>query len=450
MSKKDLKCKKYYVDGMHCASCEILVEKNLLKDKNVVSVDASLKDDTVSIYYKKGKLPNISAINKRIKKDGYFIDDEEIMHKDEETTFEKAMYIFTLTFAILFVFFVVEKLNLGRYVSVDGKSAVIAFLILGLVAGTSSCAALIGGLLLSLNKRWTLNKKKSGATHNSQILFHLGRVFSFFAFGGLLGAVGAAFTFNNVTITSILVIFASLIMLFLALQMLGVKQTKKLRFSIPKSVFNKIFSRASGDSFSSKEPLLIGAATFFLPCGFTLMAQTAALTTGSFLRGAIVMTAFAVGTIPTLAAIGVSGEKATKHRDGNLIKVIGLTVIFFALYSINSQLNVLGLPSANDIKLSGTRTAQVEIAPNQTINVVASGFDYIPQSSTTLKSGPGKIVIDNQGIQGCGAFVAARGLFDGYVALAKGKNVIEINASPGTYKLTCTMGMVKPVIITVI
>lgn len=450
MSKKNLKCKKYFVDGMHCASCEILVEKKILKDKNVTSVDASLKDDTVTIYYKKGKTPNLTAINKALKDDGYKVQTKEIVDDSGESLFDRALYIFMVVFLVLFVFFIIEKLNLGRYASVDGNSAVVAFLILGLVAGTSSCAALIGGLLLSLNKRWNNQNLKSDSKYNSQILFHLGRIASFFVLGGVLGSIGKAFAFTGTTTTAFLVIATSIIMVVLALQMLGVKQTQKLRFAIPKSVFEKIFSKTKSKTLSAKEPLIVGMGTFFLPCGFTLMAQTAALTTGSFLRGAIVMSAFAIGTVPTLLAIGVSGQKASKHSDRSLIKAVAIIVIFFALYSINSQLNVLGWTSLSDIKLGSTKQANVQPEGNQTINIIASGFDYIPQGPTTINAGKAQLIVDNQGIQGCGSFMAARGLFDGYVALQKGVNKIDLDAKPGTYKLTCTMGMVKPVLIKVI
>ncbi|NCP77121.1 sulfite exporter TauE/SafE family protein [bacterium] len=41
-----------------------------------------------------------------------------------------------------------------------------------------------------------------------------------------------------------------------------------------------------------------GALTFFLPCGFTLAMQAYAITTGSFITGALTMMAFALGTAP--------------------------------------------------------------------------------------------------------------------------------------------------------
>jgi hypothetical protein len=46
--------------------------------------------------------------------------------------------------------------------------------------------------------------------------------------------------------------------------------------------------------------------------------------------------------------------------------------------------------------------------------------------------------------------MAARGLIDNYVELEDGWNYVELTPKKGVYKLTCTMGMVRPVTITAI
>lgn len=50
-------------------------------------------------------------------------------------------------------------------------------------------------------------------------------------------------------------------------------------------------------------PLIVGFATFFLPCGFTQSMQVAALSSGSFASGLAIMLAFALGTLPMLALL---------------------------------------------------------------------------------------------------------------------------------------------------
>jgi sulfite exporter TauE/SafE len=58
---------------------------------------------------------------------------------------------------------------------------------------------------------------------------------------------------------------------------------------------------------------LLGVALGFLPCGFLYAALTAAAASGSPLAGAACMAAFALGTVPGLAVVGVAGHAAGRH-----------------------------------------------------------------------------------------------------------------------------------------
>ena len=60
----------YYIKGMHCASCEMLIEKKLLEFPGVSFADASLAKGLVNIEYNQDK-PSIEALNKKFKESGY-------------------------------------------------------------------------------------------------------------------------------------------------------------------------------------------------------------------------------------------------------------------------------------------------------------------------------------------------------------------------------------------
>lgn len=472
-NKNKLATTTLFVDGMHCASCEILIEKKLLDEDSIELVDASLSENKVRIVHEPGMLPSLNKINGLVNDLGYKFSKKKIK-KDNTPAFQlkngqlsinptKAKALFRtilLVISFLIAFFVFENMQLGQYVSVDENSALPAFFALGLVAGLSSCAALIGGLLLSMIKQWneiyiaTDNTNDKAKPH---ILFHVGRLISFALFGGVLGLLGETVSLSDPVVFAILTVLVSLMMLVLALQMLGVEWAQKFKFTMPKSVTK---FAANEDNFQGKYmPFLVGAFTFILPCGFTLIAQTIALTSGSFITGALIMLFFALGTLPTLVAISLSGLKfnSKPHLTAKFNIVAGLLIVFFALYNINGQLNVLGLPSLSDISLGGGQevvegTVEVNAKGQQVLNVTAKGFEYIPTSSMQIKAGvPTKLIVDNQGIQGCGSFMAANGLINGYVALKAGVNEIDLGKpQAGVYKLTCTMGMVRPITIEVI
>ncbi|QQS43376.1 cation transporter [Candidatus Roizmanbacteria bacterium] len=61
----------YFVSGMHCGSCEVLLQK-ISKLKGVSDVKASLQDGSVQISYHKGHKPQVSELNDEFSELGYF------------------------------------------------------------------------------------------------------------------------------------------------------------------------------------------------------------------------------------------------------------------------------------------------------------------------------------------------------------------------------------------
>jgi sulfite exporter TauE/SafE len=91
-------------------------------------------------------------------------------------------------------------------------------------------------------------------------------------------------------------------------------------------------------------PLLVGVATFFLPCGFTQSMQIYTLTTGSFMTGALIMFTFALGTLPVLALLSFSSLSIHKKaQSGIFFKSVGLIVIFFGIFNLINSLVAIGL-----------------------------------------------------------------------------------------------------------
>ena len=60
-----------YVSGMHCATCEILIEKKLLKKDGIESVDASLKNNQVNLVVNQNYQLNLSELNQELASLGY-------------------------------------------------------------------------------------------------------------------------------------------------------------------------------------------------------------------------------------------------------------------------------------------------------------------------------------------------------------------------------------------
>jgi len=465
--------KVYYISGMHCASCEILIEKRLLKQSGVKAVDASIGNGTLRIEAD-GRMPKIKELNKWFKEDGYSFSETKEKKKREllfyiregekgikmnKKLLEKKFKTLAKIVLVFFILYLVEKTGVASYVNVTDNSSLGVFFVFGLVAGLSSCAALVGGILLSLSKSWNEQYGYDASAKTKMIphiYFHSGRLFAYVVLGGVLGAVGKAVAFENVTMYAAITLLVSVVMLLIGLQMAGVKWAERFQIRMPKFVTRRV--AGNGGKQGNQLPFAIGAGTIFLPCGFTLIAQGIALTSGSAMRGALMMAMFVLGTMIPLLFIGLASTQGSKNpkRARSFSFYAGVVLVIFALYNVNGQMNVLGYPSISDLlaKDSGSQSSAVSTTDangEQTIDIVASGFSYTATGPTTIRAGvPTKLVVDNQGVQGCGAFLAARGLMNGFVDLKRGKNVIDLGKpKKGTYKITCSMGMVAPVTIRV-
>lgn len=241
--------------------------------------------------------------------------------------------------ALAFVFLFVALQNMGIVNLVQGGDVTYgtAFVI-GIIASLSTCMAVVGGLVLSISATFA----KEGDKIKPQLLFHGGRLVSFFILGGVIGALGSAFTLST-SATFILSVAIGIVMLILGINLLDVfPWAKKLQPSMPKFIARHAHGVSKfNHSFT---PVLVGLATFFLPCGFTQSMQLYTLTTGNFLHGGLTMLSFALGTLPVLALISFSSlSMKNSSKSGIFFKASGLIVILFALFNLINSLVVVGV-----------------------------------------------------------------------------------------------------------
>jgi sulfite exporter TauE/SafE len=198
--------------------------------------------------------------------------------------------------------------------------------------------AVVGGLVLSMSATFA----KEGDKIRPQLMFHGGRIISFFVLGGVIGALGSAFTLST-SATFALGLVIAIVMFILGVNLLDVfSWAKKLQPSMPKFLSKHALGISKFNH--TLTPVLVGIATFFLPCGFTQSMQLYTLSTGSFLKGGLTMLAFALGTLPILALVSFSSFSIkSSSKSGIFFKSAGLIVIMFALFNLINSLVVIGL-----------------------------------------------------------------------------------------------------------
>ena len=454
----------YKVEGMHCASCEILIEKKLLEIKNIKAVDASTANGQVVVEHE-GDRPNPERLSKMFREENYrFFDatspkpnDSGAKASSNDKKANPTLIAFNIAIFIIIAFLFLQKMGVADFLRISSTSSLFVFFGFGILAGISSCAALVGGIVLSMSKQWnSFYSQDSPDSRKLQphILFNTGRVVSYVVFGGVLGLIGSRLQISP-QFTAFLIVAISFLMIALGLQILGVKAFRKFQVAAPKFVTRFI---ANENNFQGKYmPFIMGALTFFLPCGFTITAQSLALLSGNAFTGALIMGAFALGTAPMLLFIGMSSVKFSSkpHLAERFSKVAGFLVLFFALFNISSQMNVLGFAGIGSI-LPQNQTQIVDakdlppiIDGKQIIKMTAYGGKDVPNYFKVRAGVPVRWEITaDSSAGGCNSSIISGSLFSGSIPLNPGQvSVKEFTPQKaGKYRFSCQMGMITGII----
>jgi sulfite exporter TauE/SafE len=323
--------------------------------------------------------------------------------------------------------------------------------VIGLVASVSSCIAVTGGLLVAVAAKYT---EASAALTPIQrmrphIYFNAGRILSYTLLGGAIGALGSALTLSP-EINGLLTLVASAVMILLGLQMLRLLPALT-RFlpTMPKSFSHFIHDLAERDANGGA--FVLGAATFFLPCGFTQALQVYVLSKGSFAIGALTMLAFSLGTLPALLSLSAMSSFASGSFQRHFLKFAGAAVIVLGIANIQYGLVLTG--SAMNAALVTPDKPPVEMSPpimtatqgKQVVVMRIDGFSYIPNRFTVKQGVPVEWRIDASEAAGCGRFLLAPGLGIRKVLSDRSTTIISfVPQHAGEFGFNCGMGMMTP------
>jgi sulfite exporter TauE/SafE/copper chaperone CopZ len=328
----------FHVNGMHCKACTVLIEETLTELPHVEGAEVSLAREQVTVTGTFSGSPEEIAeeLSQLLREHGYTLG---TAGGTRTVGWGDFLYAVPLAFLLVAGFVLLQRAGLTNLVTSSEVSYGTAFLI-GLIASVSSCLAIVGGLVLSLSA----SSAREGGTWRTQTLFHAGRLGGFFVLGGVVGLLGNALHLGLMA-NAVLGGLVALVMLVLGLNLLDVFHfTKRLQFTMPTRFGRRIVEGSTHDHYLA--PLLVGIGTFFLPCGFTQSMQLYALSTGSFMQGALTMLVFALGTFPMLALLSFGSLNiAHKPWKGIFFKTAGIIVIALALLNLANALATAGIIS---------------------------------------------------------------------------------------------------------
>jgi sulfite exporter TauE/SafE len=322
---------------------------------------------------------------------------------------------------------------------------------IGLVASVSSCMAVAGGLLVAIAAKY--NEMSSNLTSFQRLKPHLyfnaGRIVSYTLLGGAVGALGATLTLSP-EVNGILTIVASAVMILLGLQMLRLfPAMTRFMPTMPKALSHRIHDLAERDTKGSAS--LLGAATFFLPCGFTQALQLYVLSKASFTTGALTMLAFSLGTLPALLSLSAVSSFASGAFQGRFLTFAGAAVIVLGLLNIQYGVVLTGgdlgaAPPADSVKPTSVAMAQSTPTGAKQIAVMrVSGYEYSPNRFTVTQGVPVEWRIDGRDAAGCGRVLISPGLGIRKYLSSDGPTIIAFTPQKtGDFGFNCGMGMMTP------
>lgn len=443
MTKKET----FYIKGMTCGSCELMIERKLKKVPGILSVQSNCRTGFTVIHVDEQNPPSPEAIEAAVEAAGYSLTEKSQEKLEAEDTVDnKWLEIGAFLVFFLAIYQMLKGLDIFSLSGgAESASTLASTFVIGLVAGTSSCLAVTGGLLLSMAAKYNeVHKTETRWQKFKPLLaFNGGRLISYFLLGGLVGLLGQSIALSTQA-TGVMNIVIALVMVYLALSILKILPKGVLGIKPPKALSHWIAGLSEHEH--PLAPFVLGALTFFLPCGFTQSLQLVALASGSFWEGALTMFVFALGTLPAL--LGISAISSfTEGRAARLfLRFSGTLVLLLALLNLKSGLALTGfeLPS---FKSEPVEAVEVEVDADgtQVIRIKANAFSYDPSSFTIEAGKPVRIEVDAaKNVGGCGSVITVPKYdFVEYLTPGQSTTLGTIENPQDDFIITCGMGMIS-------
>jgi hypothetical protein len=168
------------------------------------------------------------------------------------------------------------------------------------------------------------------------LAYNAGRIGGYMLAGGLVGGLGAAFlTFGGVEeLRRFLQVFAALFMVALGLYLAGIWQGVAKVENAGRVLWRHIepLGRRFMPVNSPAKALPLGFVWGWLPCGLVYSVLIWTLSAGSITKGALLMLAFGLGTLPNLLLMGAAAAKLARFTRNQTVKrTAGLLVVALGL-----------------------------------------------------------------------------------------------------------------------
>lgn len=205
-----------------------------------------------------------------------------------------------------------------------------AFLV-GLLGG-GHCAGMCGPIVGAVTVTMPGNRPRLDLV----LVYNLGRILTYTLAGVLAGAIGASSYFLDhiLPVQQLLYGLASFMLIVLGLYLAGIWQGVTAIEAIGSRLWRYLqpLSRKLLPVRHLPQALGLGLVWGWLPCGLVYSVLVAAIATGDPVKGASLMLAFGLGTLPALLAMGMAAVRLKRWLQDHWVRRIsGLTVLVFGV-----------------------------------------------------------------------------------------------------------------------
>lgn len=214
------------------------------------------------------------------------------------------------------------------------ETGYIAVFLIGLLGG-AHCIGMCGGIVSALTVRMP-GERPALRLH---LAYNGGRILSYVAAGAAFGAIGSlGLLLNNLLpVQMTLYVIANLMLVALGLYLSGFTRPLAAVEQIGQRLWHRI-QPLTGRFLPARnagQALPLGMLWGFLPCGMVYSVLATALVAGSAARGAALMLAFGLGTLPNLLLAGMLLTRLRVVARNAAVRLgTGLVVLGFGVFGL--------------------------------------------------------------------------------------------------------------------
>ncbi len=321
------------ISGMHCPACDILIREIIQETEGIELIELTAQWKLTITSENESTL---WILKKSIVASGYSVSDFWTDTSVKKINFKEIALLITSGIVIWFLLYNLDIATYAASLWTDGTLGYGEMILLWGIASLSTCLALVGWfVLMRWSTQWWYDiSLRSSVFH--QWLFQLGRLWWFALWWFILWSIWSTLVFSPL-VNGIINLLVSILLLLIWRNMLlifPIRVPSRWWWDGLMKLLNRL-------STKKRWWVLVGALTFFLPCGFSQLAQINALSTGDPVQGWILLFLFALGTLPVLFILWITGNRFQMNATSFTAKFIWIVLVVLSLFLIQNAFNLL-------------------------------------------------------------------------------------------------------------